>query len=106
MDSDAAPQNTESELADDMLEGARAITKFVYKRVTRRNLRKIYYLAQNTKLPVFRLGSVLCARKSVLLEFIQIQENRALLREQKNAAQVTGYLASQKQHDERQSKDS
>ena len=40
--------------------------------------RKVYYLAECTKLPILRLGSVLCARKSVLLGFISSQERGAL----------------------------
>jgi hypothetical protein len=36
-------------------------------------------LAECTRLPVFRLGAVLCARRSVLLGWIAAQENRALL---------------------------
>jgi hypothetical protein len=38
--------------------------------------RKVYYLAECSRLPVFRLGSVLCARKSVLLQWISGQERR------------------------------
>jgi hypothetical protein len=37
--------------------------------------RKLYYLAECSRLPVFRLGSVLCARKSVLLQWIEGQES-------------------------------
>jgi hypothetical protein len=64
-------------LADDLLEGADAIAEYLFgSKATRR---KIYYLAETSKLPVFRLGSMLCARKSVLLSFIAGQENRVLL---------------------------
>jgi hypothetical protein len=36
----------------------------------------VYYLAECSRLPVFRLGSVLCARKSALLQWISRQESR------------------------------
>ncbi|MCP3476697.1 DNA-binding protein [Bradyrhizobium sp. CCGUVB1N3] len=80
MEPNAVPQNPEDELGDDMLEGARAITKFLYKKVTQRRLRKVYYLAQKSNLPIFRLGSVLHARRSELLKFITSQEERAVPR--------------------------
>lgn len=68
--------NLSPELADDILRGADEIAKFIFGE--RGSRRKVYYLAECTKLPVFRLGSVLCARRSVLLEWISGQENRAL----------------------------
>jgi hypothetical protein len=39
--------------------------------------RKVYYLAECCRLPVFRLGSMLCARRSVLLKWIAGQESKA-----------------------------
>jgi hypothetical protein len=83
MESSAVTQNTPSELelADDILEGADAIAEFLFgaKNDRRRNgRRKVYYLAECSRLPIFRLGSVLCARKSVLLNFIAGQESRVL----------------------------
>lgn len=63
------------ELADDILRGADEIAKFIFGE--RGSRRKVYYLAECTKLPVFRLGSVLCARRSVLLNWIEGQENRS-----------------------------
>jgi hypothetical protein len=68
------PQSSDTELADDILEGADAIAEFLFG--SRSNRRKVYYLAECSKLPIFRLGSVLCARKSVLLQFIAGQEER------------------------------
>jgi hypothetical protein len=81
MEPNATPQTMPSELADDILEGADAIAEFLFgSNVDERgrNRRKVYYLAECSKLPVFRLGSVLCARKSVLLGFITGQERRVL----------------------------
>lgn len=62
------------ELADDLLRGADEIAEFIFGK--RGGRRKIYYLAETSHLPVFRLGSVLCARKSVLLKWISGQEMR------------------------------
>jgi hypothetical protein len=74
MESSAVPQNTPNELADDILRGADAIAEFIFGE--RGSRRKVYYLAECSRLPVFRLGSVLCARKSVLLQWISGQESR------------------------------
>jgi hypothetical protein len=63
------------ELADDILRGADEIAEFLFG--SRSYRRKVYYLAACTKLPVFRLGTKLCARRSVLLGWIAAQENRA-----------------------------
>jgi hypothetical protein len=63
MEPNAILQKTPSELADDILEGADAIAEFLFG--SREHRRKVDYLAECSKLPIFRLGSVLCARKSV-----------------------------------------
>ncbi|UFW90481.1 hypothetical protein BjapCC829_18865 [Bradyrhizobium barranii] len=64
------------QFADDLLEGAAAIAEFLFG--SRELRRKVYYLAETSKLPVFRLGSVLCARKSVLAGFIKGQEKQPI----------------------------
>ena len=74
MESPTVPEKTPNELADDILRGADEIAAFIYGERGLR--RKVYYLAECSKLPIFRLGSVLCARKSVLLDFISGQERR------------------------------
>ena len=74
MESNSVPNNAGSELASDILEGADAIAEFLFG--SKEHRRKVYYLAECSKLPIFRLGSVLCARKSVLLGFISGQEKR------------------------------
>jgi hypothetical protein len=61
-------------LADDLLRGAEAIADFLYGDATKR--RKIYHLAETSRLPIFRLGPVLCARRSILLKWIAEQEQR------------------------------
>lgn len=62
-------------LADDLLRGAAAIALFLFGDASQR--RKVYYLASDTelKLPIFRIGNVICVRKSKLLEWIYRQEN-------------------------------
>lgn len=77
MEPNTAPQNMPNDLAGDILEGADAIAEFLFG--SKESRRKVYYLAECSKLPIFRLGSVLCARRSVLLKFISGQENRVLL---------------------------
>ena len=74
MESPKVPQRTPNELADDILRGADEIAAFIFGE--RGSRRKVYYLAECSRLPVFRLGSVLCARKSVLLQWISGQESR------------------------------
>lgn len=61
-------------LADDLLHGAEDIAIFVFGNV--RHRRKVYYYASDAKvrMPVFRIGNVICARKSKLIEWIEAQE--------------------------------
>lgn len=61
-------------LADDLLRGADAIAEFVFGSTKHR--RKIYYYASDAKIrmPHFRIGNVVCARKSTLLTWIKQQE--------------------------------
>jgi hypothetical protein len=68
--------NCSPHLADDLLRGADEIAKFIFGE--RGNRRQVYYLAECSRLPVFRLGSVLCARRSVLLNWIAGQEKRMI----------------------------
>ncbi|CUW39296.1 conserved protein of unknown function [Magnetospirillum sp. XM-1] len=63
------------ELADDILRGADQIAAYLFGDV--RHRRKVYHLAENTKFPMFRLGSILCARKSTLRQWIEDQEKAA-----------------------------
>jgi hypothetical protein len=64
----------EPEFAADLLRGADAIAQFLYGNCKLR--RKIYHLAATTNIPVFKLGAMICARKSVLLKWIAAQEER------------------------------
>lgn len=56
----------------DLLQGADQIAQFLYGDAKQR--RKIYHLAETTAFPVFRLGGIVCARKSTLLKWIEEQE--------------------------------
>ena len=77
MDQDTVTDShTSPDLAEDMLKGAEAIAHFVFGKTGKNGRRKIYYLAETSHLPVFRLGSVLCARRSVLMRWIAGQESR------------------------------
>lgn len=72
-------KDTDTELSADLLRGADEIAKFIFG--DKRERRRIYYLAGETKsgakLPVFRLGAVLCARKSTLMQWIAARERPA-----------------------------
>ena len=69
-----SPVEDKPTLAPDLLRGAHQIAAFLYGSATER--KKVYHLVQNARLPVFRLGSLLCARRSVLLAWIDEQETR------------------------------
>lgn len=64
----------EQEFAADLLRGAEEIAEFIYG--DRDERRKIYHLVASSNLPVFKLGSMICARRSVLLNWIRSQEER------------------------------
>lgn len=64
----------ESEFAKDMLRGADEIAHYLYGDSALR--RKVYHLAATSNLPVFKLGSMICARKSILLKWVEDQEGR------------------------------
>jgi hypothetical protein len=69
-DGTAAPAS----LAGDLLHGADAIAEFLFGSPDHR--RKIYYYTSDARvrMPHFRLGSVICARKSTLIDWIARQE--------------------------------
>ena len=62
------------EFSTDLLRGAEDIAEFLFGDTSER--RKVYHLAETSRLPVFRLGALLCARRSVLLEWVSNQEKR------------------------------
>ena len=64
----------DQEFARDLLHGAEKIAQFLYG--DRELRRKVYHLVATSNLPVFKLGSMICARKSVLLTRVKDQEER------------------------------
>jgi len=72
---DAPPRGPPS-LARDLLRGAAEISVFIFGTTDERA--KVYHLVSVVKaedrLPVFRLGQILCARKSTLLAWIAARE--------------------------------
>ena len=60
----------------DLLEGAGAIAQFLFGDLRRR--RSVYHLVETSRIPVFRLGTQLCARRSTLTRWIADQEKRSI----------------------------
>ncbi|EPY00619.1 hypothetical protein [Magnetospirillum fulvum] len=59
-------------LSHDLLRGAEEIAEFIFG--DRGQRRKVYHLCEKSRIPTFKLGSLLCARKSTLLRWIAEQE--------------------------------
>ena len=74
MSSAPPPPPTSGKLAEDVLHGAEEIADFLFG--DRRLRRKVYYLAESSRLPVFRYGARLNARRSTLLQWIADQEQK------------------------------
>jgi hypothetical protein len=72
MDEPITQRAAASSLAGDILHGADGIAEFLYGDSKLR--RKVYNLVETERLPHFRLGAAICARKSVLLAWIEQQE--------------------------------
>ena len=69
----------EVDLADDLLWGAGAIADCLYDDRTKR--RQVYHLAQKGCLPFFKIGGMLCARRSRLRARIEELEIEAMQEE-------------------------
>ena len=69
-------ENDRPPLSSDILEGAAAIAEYLLGTPDQR--RRIYWLAENQSLPLFRLGQTLCARKSTLSQWIGEQERAGI----------------------------
>jgi hypothetical protein len=67
-------ETSELEFSKDLLHGDDEIAAFLWG--SREQRRKVYHLAATSNLPIFKLGSMICARKSVLLKWIEDQEER------------------------------
>lgn len=63
-------------LDHDVMRGAEVIAEFIYG--DRRHRRRIYHLIETSQLPHFKLGALVCARKSTLLAWIEQQEQRSI----------------------------
>jgi hypothetical protein len=59
-------------IAGDILYGADEIAEFLFG--SRKHRRRVYNLVDGNGLPIFRIGVNICARKSILLEWIANQE--------------------------------
>lgn len=64
-----------TDLSNDILEGADQIASFLYCDPKKRS--KVYPLVENKRLPTFKIGKTICARKSTLLAWIAEQEQAA-----------------------------
>jgi hypothetical protein len=80
-----AVSHVSSDIAGDMLEGADEIGEFLFgadpdPTARRQRLRRVYRLTSEVRpsdqLPVFRIGSLLFARRSTLLRWITEREQR------------------------------
>ena len=61
--------------AQDLLRGAEEIAQFLFDDANAR--RKVYHLVATSRLPHFKLGSMICSRRSTLRKWVEQQENRA-----------------------------
>lgn len=69
-------------LHEDIVRSADRLAKFVYgpaedEKEAEANRRRIYHLATKSGTPFFKLGGVLCGRKSTILRWIEAQEQAA-----------------------------
>jgi len=70
----AQERQKQASIAGDILHGAEAIAGFLYGDAKQR--RRVYNLIEGGRLPHFRLGIGICARKSVLMTWIKSQEEK------------------------------
>lgn len=70
----------------DVLRGAAEIAEYLFGSREFQFRRKVYHLAATSNLPVFKIGSMICARKSVLLQWIKDQEDHRLGNGRKKSA--------------------
>jgi hypothetical protein len=57
-----------------LLRGAKEIAQFLFG--SNEHRRKVFHLVATSNIPVFKLGAMICARKSILREWIEAQEGR------------------------------
>ena len=70
----ATPETDEAcpPLGDDLLWGAEAIATFIFGDRSKR--RAVYHLSERYDLPAFKMGRILCARRSVLMAWVEQRE--------------------------------
>jgi hypothetical protein len=61
-------------VSTDILRGAAEIAAFLFG--DRKYRRRVYHLAGTSRMPFFKIGSMLCVRPSVLMGWIADQEGR------------------------------
>ncbi len=66
--------DNDPEFSQDLLRTAALIALFLFG--SREMTRRVYHLAATSNLPVFKLGSILCARRSTLTQWIIEQESK------------------------------
>lgn len=64
----------EEDLAGDVIRGAEEIALHIYG--DRGQSRKIYHLHATSRIPFFKIGSLICLRRSVFRKWIEDQEQR------------------------------
>ena len=65
-------ESTKDDIASDLLKGGGAIAEFVFGDKNER--RRVYQLAEMGDLPLFRLGNIVCGRKSTIRRHLAEQE--------------------------------
>jgi hypothetical protein len=83
MDQTSGPNDQPLERAEKPVEGAEAIAAYLFGDSTKK--RRVYYLAEKTALPLYRMGSTLCLRPSAYKSWIKNQEDRALVNTKRDA---------------------
>jgi hypothetical protein len=77
--------DNDPEFSQDMLQGAKAIAMFMYGRCDQKAQRKIFHLVEKTNFPSFKVGSMICARRSVIIAWVRKMEERSIGEERKQA---------------------
>jgi len=62
------------EFSKDLLRGAAAIAVFIFG--DRKHRRKVFHLWATSRAPFFKMGSMICARRSVLLKWVADEETQ------------------------------
>jgi hypothetical protein len=80
---DRTRDSPKTEFAKDLLRGAEEIAEFLFG--DRKGRRKLYHLVATSNLPVFKIGSTICARESMLRRWIKEREERHGRKNRKSA---------------------